>query len=136
MSGAVNIIIAISPNSPADKWCAEFFVDFPDFLYAIDIRLINAFNPAATAVIASGAEFAVYSACAPESLMNNAEAIIIHLLSPCDYNYVHYITTCCWHTISPSTMLRKAMIHADKSLRCAAVRDCPGIRFIELLHAV
>jgi hypothetical protein len=74
MSGAVNIIIAISPNSPADKWCAEFFVDFPDFLYAIDIRLINAFDPAATAVIASGAEFAVYSACAPESLMNNADS--------------------------------------------------------------
>jgi hypothetical protein len=88
-SGA--LYIDHSPDSSADKWRAEFFVDFPDFLYAIDIRLINAFDPAATAVIASGAEFAVYSACAPESLMNNADSFF-----PCgifDQDGGHYHTS-------------------------------------------
>ena len=60
--------------SPADKRRAEFFVDLPDFFYAVDVRLVNAFRPAAAAVIASGAELAVNPACAPESLVNNADS--------------------------------------------------------------
>lgn len=97
-------------SSSADKRRTEIFVDFPDFLYAVDIRLINAFDPAATAVIASGAEFAVYSACAPESLMNNADSFFscgifdqdgghCHTSPFTEYlNYVYYITIYCQYT--------------------------------------
>ena len=71
MSGALNIVnppYAARQRrflSSADKGRAEFFVDLPDFLYAVDIGLVNAFRPAAAAVIASGTELAINSARAP-----------------------------------------------------------------------
>ena len=57
----------------ADERRAEFFIDLPNFLYSVNIRLINAFCPAAAAIVTPGTEFTVYSASAPQRLVNNSD---------------------------------------------------------------
>ena len=79
ISGAINIVtpFAAAPAAAsllsANKRRAELFVDFPDFLYAVYIRLINAFCPAAAAIVTPGTEFTVYSASAPQRLVDDPD---------------------------------------------------------------
>jgi len=48
-----------------DKGSPVFLVDFADFLFSVDIRLVDAFRSSAAPVVAAGAEFTVHSAAAP-----------------------------------------------------------------------
>ena len=49
----------------SDEGRGVFRVYLGDFLFAVDIGLINRFNPAATAVVAARAKLAFSSAIAP-----------------------------------------------------------------------
>ena len=75
MSGAWIIVVPFSQiRSAPDERCAEFFVDFSNFLYSVDVGLVDALDPAAAAIIAAGTEFAVNAACAPQGLVNDADS--------------------------------------------------------------
>ena len=54
-----------------DKRCVVLRIDFPDFLYAIDIGLVDALNAAPAAVVTAGAELAVDAARAPQRLVDD-----------------------------------------------------------------
>ena len=54
-----------------DKRGVVLRIDFPDFLYAIDIGLVDALNAAPAAVVTAGAELAVAAARAPQRLVDD-----------------------------------------------------------------
>ena len=58
---------ALSPQ----KVRAVFSVDFPEFLFSVDIRLVNGFRSSPAPVVAPGAELAVDPARTPQRLIND-----------------------------------------------------------------
>ena len=75
MSGAWIIVVPFSQiRSAPDERCAEFFVDFSNFLYSVDVGLVDALDPAAAAIVAAGTEFTINSACSPQGLVNDADS--------------------------------------------------------------
>ena len=56
------IVAFISPH----KRRAVFLVDLPQLLQAVDVGLIDAFDPPAAAVVAAGAEFTFRTAGIPQ----------------------------------------------------------------------
>ena len=84
----IQLYSSISPSS--DKRSVVLRIDFPDFLQAIDIGLVDALDSSAAAVVAAGTELAVDAACAPQRLVDD----LLPLLPRCvlDQYGFHFIT--------------------------------------------
>ena len=80
-------------KSSENEWCTVLRIDLADFLLSVDIRLINGFNHSASAVITAGAEFAVYTAKAPQSLMNDLLTLLARsILDQNRFLYIHTLS--------------------------------------------